>query len=230
MNEKKYSIREWSDEDKPREKLAQLGEFAVSDVELLAIILRAGTPEKSAVELAREILLGFDGKITALANASIEELTTFNGVGHAKAVSIKAALELGRRCQLTSLEQTKQITSSADAFQLIQRDLCHQEHEECWAAFLNQANRLISKGRMSSGGMAATVVDIRTILRKALERKAKSIILFHNHPSGNLKPSQADINITRKLHESCKLMDMKLLDHLIVTPKAYYSLRDEGHF
>lgn len=228
--ENKYSIRDWSEDDQPRQKLKKLGELALSDAELLAIILGSGSRDQSAVELARALLLHADNEITKLAKFSLGELMAFHGIGPAKAVSIKAAFELGRRSRLTGVDNRKSINTSTDAYELIQRDLCHQSVEECWVAFLNQANRLITKRKMSSGGLSATIVDVRTILSAALELKANGVILYHNHPSGNLSPSQADVAITKKLNESCKLLSMQLLDHLIVTPTSYYSFRDEGHF
>lgn len=228
-NQDRYkSIPNWADDDKPRKKLLNLGVHNLSDAELLAIILRMGTKDKSAVELARDILLNNENNLSDLADLDIQELLRFHGVGEAKAVAIKAAIELGRRSELLeSIEKTK-IISSKQSFEVIRRDLSSQGHEECWVLLLNRGNRLISKDRMSVGGISATVVDIRLILKKAIEKSASAIILCHNHPSGNLQPSRSDRDITLKLSQASKMLDIKLMDHLIVTKSGYYSFADEG--
>lgn len=223
-----YSIRQWSDSDKPREKLLQLGAQNVTDVELLAIALSSGYKNMSAVELARNILASVDNNLSHLSELEVADLMKFKGVGPAKAIGIKAALELGRRSQLTVRDKRPILNSSRVAYEVISRHLGVQKHEECWALFLNRRNELISKDKMSSGGVTGTVVDTRIILKKAVEKLASGLILCHNHPSGNLRPSQSDRALTKKLSGACELIDMKLLDHLIVTANGYYSFADEG--
>ena len=224
----KKSIRFWSDEDKPREKLRALGIQYLSDAELLAIILGSGNRDKSAVGLAREMLAKHENNLGALDELTIDELMQFRGVGEAKAISVKAALELGRRAGLGQPTEKPVLDNSQVAYKILSRDLGKQPHEECWVLYLNRRNQLISKDRLSSGGVSATVVDVRMILKRAIEKLASGVILAHNHPSGQLKPSKSDINLTKKLKEACRVMDVKLLDHLIVTKSGYYSFSDEG--
>lgn len=225
---KKTSIPYWSNDDQPREKLLLKGVGQLTDAELLAIILRMGTRDKSAVELARDMLAKHNNNIANFAELEIAQLTAFSGVGEAKAVAIKAAFELGRRSHLEDVDENPIVNSSHLAHQIVSRDLGIQPHEECWLLLLNRSNRLLSKTCVSTGGITATVVDVRIILKKAVEKLASGIILCHNHPSGNLKPSIADKKITQKLQEAAALMDIKLIDHLIVTKSGYYSFADEG--
>ena len=227
-NKNKSSIPYWSDADKPREKLIAHGAHQLSDAELLAIILGKGSKEKNAVDLARELLASYDNKVDTLAQLAITDLTSFKGIGQAKAISIIAALELGRRSQLTSSDKKLIITSSDKAFQVVRKQLANQQHEECWVLFLNRRNQLINMEQLSRGGVTGTVVDVRIILKKAVEKLATGIILCHNHPSGNLQPSSSDGQITRKLAAACDYLDVKLIDHLIVTSVGYYSFADEG--
>ncbi len=222
------SIRSWSDEDKPREKLRTKGISSLSDTELLAIILGSGNRNKSAVDLAREMLAAKGNILSEFADQELKDLLKFTGVGEAKAISILAAIELGRRaCQGHRLDRPV-ITSSKQAFEFVSRNLGVQSHEECWVLYLNQASKVVSKTRLSVGGLSATIVDIRIILKGALDNLATGIILCHNHPSGNLKPSEADRQITKKLLEAGRLVDIKLIDHLIVTQTGYYSFADTG--
>ncbi len=225
---RKRSIPNWADDDKPREKLLSLGSPYLSDAELLAIILRSGARDKSAVALARDMLAIHDNSLMRLEESDIRDLMQFNGIGEAKAVAIKAALELGRRSQMTEVEKQPIINSSKLAFEVVSRDLGIQKHEECWALYLNRRNQLIAKERLSSGGVSGTVVDVRIILKKAIEKLASGVILCHNHPSGNLQASKADRAITSKLLEACRYLDLKLIDHLIVTRSGYFSFADEG--
>ena len=222
------SIPNWSADDQPREKLLAKGVQYLTDAELLAIILRIGTPKKSAVELAREILFSNKNNIAKVESLDVFQLMQFDGIGEAKAVAIKAAFELGRRFHNTETTINPIITTSTAAFKVVSRDLGMQAHEECWILLLNKRNELISKDQLSIGGISATVVDVRLILKKAIEKLASGIILCHNHPSGNLKPSAADRSITKKLQSSASLMDIKLIDHLIVTKSGYFSFADEG--
>ena len=226
--DRKRSIPNWADDDKPREKLLSSGVHNLSDAELLAIILRIGSKDKSAVELARDMLALNDNNLALLEELDINGLMKFHGIGEVKAVTIKAALELGRRCQISEPVDRPLINSSKKGFDIVKRDLCSQPHEECWILLLNRGNKLISKDRMSVGGITATVVDTLLILKRAIEKSATGLILCHNHPSGNLRPSRSDREITQKLNEASRHLDIKLIDHLIVTKTGYYSFADEG--
>lgn len=222
------AITAWAEEDRPREKLILKGSHQLSDAELLAILLGSGSNRESAVALARRILQAVGHNLHRLGKMNRTELQMFHGVGEAKAVSIMAALELGRRRQLTPLPDRPQLRSSKEAYQCLAPLLAELEHEECWMLCLNRANYLIQRVCISSGGRAGTVVDAKLVFGRALELKASSIILAHNHPSTNLQPSQADHELTRKLHQAGKQLDLPLLDHLIITEKGYYSFADEG--
>ena len=222
-------ITEWAEEDRPREKLKNQGTSALSDAELLAILISTGTKEKSAVDLGRELLKMADNNLNTLGKLSIKELSTVNGVGDAKAVKISAALELGRRRRLSSPPEEKQIKSSRDAADIIQPVLADLYHEEFWVLLLNRSNKVTEKYKLSQGGVSGTVTDVRLIMKKVAERLASGIILCHNHPSGNLSPSDADIKLTKKIKEAAALMDVQLLDHLIISGNGYYSFADEGN-
>lgn len=224
----KRSIKHWSEDDQPREKLLQKGKSSLSNAELLAILIGSGNKEESAVDLAKRILQEYDNSLVKLGKASLDELLKFKGIGEAKAVTINAALDLGRRRQFEPQAEAPQIRSSADAAPLFQRHMSDLQSEEFWVLFLNRANRVIAEKMISAGGITATVVDMRIIFKLALEQNATSLILGHNHPSGNLKPSQADIDLTKKAVESGKLLDIKILDHLIISTAGYLSLADEG--
>ena len=222
------SIKAWAEEDRPREKLLLKGKHSLSEAELLAILIGSGSREETAVGLAQRILHSVDFNLHDLGKRSISELMKFKGIGEAKAISIVAALEVGRRRQLSDIKTKPQITSSRDAYQVIAATLMDLRHEEFWILLLNRANRVMSRKQISTGGVSGTVVDAKVIFGKALEFQACSIILCHNHPSGNLQPSQADIDLTRKLVEAGKNLDIFVLDHLIIADKGYYSLADEG--
>lgn len=223
-----HSITSWPEEDRPREKLLLKGKQALSDAELLAILLGSGTVGVSAVRLAQEILSTAGQNLHELGKRSITELQRFKGVGEAKAITIAAALELGRRRQLSDLRQRPRITGSRDAFQAIAPLLTDLHHEEFWVLLLNKANEVVARERLSSGGMAGTVVDVKMLFKTALDARASAVLAIHNHPSGNLQPSQADIDLTRRLRQAGELLDMPLLDHLIVSERGYYSFADEG--
>lgn len=229
MKEKKsLPITSWSLDDRPREKLLEKGNATLSDAELIAILIGSGSREESAVALAKRILQASENNLNRLAKLSILELQKFKGIGEAKAVSIVAALEIGRRRRLeTALEEPK-ITTSKDAFEIMQPLLADLNHEEFWVIFLNNSNVILSKQQMSKGGFTGTLVDVRLILKKALEVSATGLILCHNHPSGKHNPSQSDRNLTHKIKEAGKLMDIQVLDHVIVTEKLYFSFADEG--
>lgn len=222
------SIKSWAEEDRPREKLLLKGKSSLSDAELIAILMGSGNREMSAVALAQLILKSEEGNLHELGKCSVNDLTKFKGVGEAKAISIIAALELGRRRQLSDIREKPQLRSSSDAYDQMAPILVDLPHEEFWILLLNRANRVISRERISSGGVAGTVVDAKMIFQKALERMASSVMLFHNHPSGGLRPSQADITLTTKLKSAGKVMDIEVLDHLIISERGYYSFADEG--
>lgn len=228
MQAQKYSIKQWAIDDRPREKLLAKGPAVLSNSELLAILILNGSGGKSAVELAQDVLrLGKDN-LNELGKLSIKELTKIKGIGEAKAVTIAAALELGRRRQaLGSIEKTI-VSSSADVATYLQTSLRDYKHEVFAVIFLNRANKINEFKIISEGGITGTVADPRIILKKALEQDAVSIILCHNHPSGSLKPSRADEELTHKIKEAAKYFDIKVLDHLIVSDDGYYSFADEG--
>ncbi|MEN0006320.1 MAG: DNA repair protein RadC [Bacteroidota bacterium] len=222
------SIKAWAEADRPREKLLHTGRQQLSKAELLAILIGSGTTEESALHLAQRILKAVEHDLHELGKQSIAQLTQFKGIGPAKAVTIAAALELGRRRQLTDVRERPQIKSSSDAFNVIAPLLMDLPHEEFWLLLLNRANRVLSRLRVSSGGITGTVVDARVVFRKAIEGQACTIILTHNHPSGNLNPSQADIDLTKKLKAAGQTLDINVIDHLIISEKGYYSFADEG--
>ena len=219
-------IKSWSEDDRPREKLLLKGRHNLSNAELLAIILGHGTKRKSAVDLAREILALAGDDLSELARKNVKELCSVSGVGNAKAVSVLAALELAMR-KKPSLEKPC-ITKSSDAFSLLAPVLEDLNYEEFWVLLLNRGNRLISRERISEGGITGTVIDPRRLFKLAIEHRASSIILCHNHPSGQLRPSEADLGITKQLKEAGKLLEISILDHLIVTNRGYLSFADEG--
>ncbi|MDX1476692.1 MAG: DNA repair protein RadC [Saprospiraceae bacterium] len=221
-------IKHLAIDDRPRERALQHGLSVLSDSELIAILLGSGTRYESALDLARRILAAAQDDLHELARFSINKFQEFNGVGEAKAVTIAAALELGRRRMRTAARHLPRISSSADAFDIIRPYLSDKQHEEVWVLFMNQAGQMIRCERVSAGGMTGAVVDPKIILRKGLEYGATRLILVHNHPSGSLTPSQQDIHLTHKLREAAQLMDMRLTDHIIVGHQRYFSFLDEG--
>lgn len=225
---KHLSIKSWAEDDRPREKLITKGRQALSDAELLAILLASGSREETAVQLAQRMLNESGNSINKLAKLQLSDLKKFKGVGEAKAVTIAAALEIGRRRTDEQSDEKVQITASKVAYQLFNTVLSDLPHEEFWILFLNRNNRVIQKSCISKGGISGTVVDVRLILKPAIECMASGIILGHNHPSGNLKPSQEDINLTQKVKQAAKLLDIALMDHLIIGDQNYYSFADEG--
>jgi len=224
----KISIKDWDNMDKPREKLLAKSKEALSDAELLAIILGSGNREKSAVELAKEILNKSSKNINALAKLSVKELMKFKGIGEAKAISIIAALELGRRKVESIVLENKKISSSKDVFEYLLPVLDDKPYEEFWIVLLSQSNKILSRELISSGGLTGASADPRKIFKIALDKLAASIILAHNHPSGNLQASESDIAITQKISNAGKLLDIKVLDHLIIGDSKYYSFADDG--
>ncbi len=222
------SIKFLAEDDRPREKFLLKGRAALSDAELLAIILGSGSREQSAVELARELLQSVDYNWHQLSLLQISDLSKFKGVGPAKAVSVTAALEIGRRRAAQEVPERIQVTCSQDTYRVLAAHLADLRTEEFWAVFLNQSNKIIYKSRLFSGGINQSVVDIRILFKTALEHLATGLIISHNHPSGNLKPSAEDLKITKQIQEAGKLLNIQLLDHLIITQTAYLSFADEG--
>jgi DNA repair protein RadC len=224
----KNSIKTWSVNDRPREKFIQKGKDTLSDTELVAILIRSGTPDRSALVVAKEILLLANDNLSALAKMKLKDFISVKGIGNTKAITLMAALELGRRRRLSEAEHRDNISSSKDAFDLMQPLLEDLEVEQFWVLYLNNANKVLAKLNISQGGMTATVVDVRMLLKKALELNSTGLILCHNHPSGTLRASEADCKLTEKVKVAAKLMDIQLLDHIIVTDQSYFSFADEG--
>jgi DNA repair protein RadC len=222
------SIKNWAEDERPREKMLVKGSAALSDAELLAILISSGTKEKSALDLAREILGHAHNNLHELGRLTVQELKKTKGIGEARAITIAAALELGRRRQVTEGLQRPTITQSADAAEIVMPLLQDLNHEMFCVMYLNQSNRVLRHEMISSGGLTGTVADIRMILKNALLYNANKLIIAHNHPSGNVQPSAADKELTRKLKEAAEWMDIKLLDHVIVAATSYLSMADEG--
>jgi len=223
-----FSIKNWSQDDQPREKLLYKGKATLSDAELLAILIGSGNRDESAVALCKRIFASVNNNLSDLGRLSIAQLMEFKGIGEAKAITIVAALELGRRRRGEEALEKKKITSSNSVFELMQPIIGELEHEEFWIIFLNNSNKVIDKKQLSKGGITGTLVDVRLVLKYALEVGATGLILAHNHPSGTLKPSEADMHLTNKLKMASESLDIKILDHLIITEKAYLSFADEN--
>jgi DNA repair protein RadC len=228
--EENFSIKYWAEDDKPREKLILKGKTALSDAELVAILIGSGSRNDSAVSLSKRILSSVDNNLNALGKLSLKQLMEFKGIGEAKAVSIAAALELGRRRRVEESGELQKITSSKAVFEIMQPIIGELPHEEFWVLYLNNSNKIIYKSQLSKGGITGTVVDVRLIFKTALEQHAISVILSHNHPSGKLQASDADKEITKKLKIAGEQLDIKVLDHIIITEKGYFSFQDEGIF
>lgn len=222
------SIKAFAEDDRPREKLVSLGRHALSDAELIAIILGSGSRNETAVQLARRMLSDHHNNINELAKITVSELQKYKGVGLAKAVNIAAAFELGRRRNDSQGLEKIKITSSLIAYQLLQKKLSDLPHEEFWVLLLNRANQVVKEQYLSKGGISGTVVDVRLICRAAIEQGASGVVIGHNHPSGQILPSEQDRQITKKLREALKMFDISLLDHIIVGDQKYYSFSDEG--
>lgn len=221
-------IKDWAVEDRPREKLLKKGMVSLCDAELIALLIRTGSPGRSAVELARAILKDTSHNLNEMGKLSVRDLQKYHGIGEAKAITIAAALELGRRRKLSAIPQRYQVTSSRHAFEFLYPNLEDKQHEEFWVLYLNRANQVIEGVKISQGGISGTVTDVKIILKHAVDRRACGMILCHNHPSGNTTPSNADIKITRKLTEAANYLDIQVLDHLITGENTFYSFADEG--
>ncbi|SFW41666.1 RadC family protein [Cellulophaga fucicola] len=223
-----FSIKNWSNDDKPREKLVQKGKAVLSDAELVAILIGSGSRDESAVELSKRILASVNNNLNQLGKLSIGQLMQFKGIGEAKAVTIAAALEMGRRRRGEEVAKIEKIGSSKDVFNLLQPILGELPHEEFWIVYLNNSNKVLHQAQLSKGGITGTLVDVRLVLKQALEIGAIGLILAHNHPSGGLNPSAADKQITQKLKTAAQALDMKVLDHIIITQREYFSFADDN--
>ena len=226
VKKKPFPIKSWNEDDRPREKLIAKGKNALSDADLIAILLGSGNKEESAVALAKRMLNSTENNLNAFSKLSINDLTQFKGVGAVKAITIITALELSRRCRLEDALLQPKITSSKYVFNIMQPLIGELKHEEFWVLFLNNANKVLFKMQLSKGGLTGTLVDSRIIFKKAVELLATGIILCHNHPSGKLNPSESDKNLTQKIKRSGEALDIKVLDHLIITEKDYFSFAD----
>lgn len=230
MENNHFPIKNWSEDDKPREKLMLKGKSVLSDAELIAILIGSGSRNESAVDLSKRILASVANNLNALGKLSMSQLMEFKGIGEAKAISIIAAMELGRRRRAEEAIELTKITSSKIVFEMMQPIIGELPHEEFWILYLNNSNKVISKTQLSIGGITGTLVDVRLVFKMALEKGAVALILCHNHPSGTLIPSDADKQITKKLKVAGDSLDVKVLDHLIVTETKYFSFVDEGIF
>jgi DNA repair protein RadC len=226
-NKKSISIKHWNEEDRPRERMLVYGRSVLSDSELLAIILGSGNREESAVSLSKRILFHVDHDLTELGKLSIRELMKFKGIGKVKAISIAAAIELGKRRRENGLRDSTKIQSSQSVFELMHPKIGDLPHEEFWVIYVNNSNKVLQTKQISKGGITGTLVDVRLVLKTALELGAVAILLAHNHPSGSLRPSEPDKKLTMKLKQAGESMDIRVLDHIIITEKTYFSFADE---
>lgn len=231
MEEKQsFTIKNWSDDDKPREKLLLKGQTALSDAELVAILIGSGSRNESAVALCKRILASVDNNLNQLGKLSVQQLSQFKGIGEAKAITIVAALEISRRRRAEETVEIEKINSAKKIFEIMQPIIGELPHEEFWVIYVNNSSKILHKAQISKGGITGTLVDVRLIFKLALEHHATSIFLIHNHPSGKLEPSQADIEITNKIKEAGKILTVQVLDHVIVTEHDYISFADEDWF
>jgi DNA repair protein RadC len=225
---KPMPIKSWAEEDRPREKLVIKGKSVLSDAELIAILIGSGSRSESAVDLSKRILNSIDNNLNKLGKLSVTDLQKFKGIGEAKAISIITALELGRRRRLEEALIVPKITSSSAVFNIMQPLIGELQYEEFWIIYLNNSNKVLFKEQSSKGGLTGTLVDVRLVFKKAIDLFATAIILCHNHPSGKLQPSNADKSITQKLKQAGETLDIKVLDHLIITENEYFSFADES--
>lgn len=228
METHRLTLKKLAEEDRPREKLLNKGKAALSEAELIAILLGSGNRDQTAVELAQHILNYCDNDLNKLARLSIKDLQKFKGIGEAKAITIASALEIGRRRKDAEPSKKIRINASKDVFNLVRGDLMDLQHEEFWILMLKRNNELIKKESVSKGGVSGTLVDTKIIFKRVLEETASCLILVHNHPSGNLKPSQQDIRLTKKIKDAGQSLDIDVLDHIIVTNDGFFSFSDEG--
>ncbi len=228
MEESRLTIKKWAEEDRPREKLLLKGKATLSDAELIAILIGSGNSEQTAVALSQHILSACEHNLSNLAKLNVKELKKHKGIGEAKAVSIVAALELGRRRKVSEPTRKNRIESSQDVYDMLYGDIIDLNHEEFWAIFMKRNNEVIKKEMISKGGVSGTFVDAKIIFKKALEEMASAIIIAHNHPSGNLSPSVDDAHLTEQIKAAGKVLNISLLDHLIITDRGFYSFADDG--
>lgn len=230
MEEQKnsFSIKLWAQDDRPREKLLAKGISSLSDAELLAILIGSGSKAESAVDLSKRILSSIDNNLNVMAKLSVTDLMKFKGIGEAKAITVVTALELGRRRRMEESVELANVKDSHSIYQVMQPIIGELNREEFWIIYLNNSHKIIHKSQLSTGGITGTVVDVRLVFKKAVELHATAIILCHNHPSGNTKPSESDIQLTKKMKLGGETLDVKVLDHIIVTENAYFSFADEG--
>jgi len=225
---KRLTIKEWSVQDRPREKYARNGAAALTDAELIAILFRTGNASESAVELAKRLLSSSNNSLNELSEKTLRELSENKGIGQAKAMALLTAFEVGRRVRAEKVEQKPQIQSSMDVVNFMQNKIAYLNHEEFWVLYLNNANLILKTAQISKGGITSTEVDTRIVMQEAVVQKATQLILCHNHPSGSVRPSRADINLTEKISKAAKIMDIALVDHIIIHREKYYSFAEEG--
>lgn len=225
---KRLTIKEWSVQDRPREKYARNGAAALSDAELIAILFRTGNASESAVELAKRLLSSSNNSLNELSEKTLRELSENKGIGQAKAMALLTAFEIGRRVRAEKVEQKPQIQNSMDVVNFMQNKIAYLNHEEFWVLYLNNANLILKTAQISKGGITSTEVDTRIVMQEAVVQKATQLILCHNHPSGSVRPSRADINLTEKISKAAKIMDISLVDHIIIHREKYYSFAEEG--
>lgn len=223
-------INQWAEDDRPREKFLLKGKSTLSDSELIAILIGSGSRNESAVQLCQRILASTNNNLNQLGKLSIAQLTQFKGIGEAKAITIAAALELGRRRRSEDVVELSKISSSKSVFEIMQPIIGELPHEEFWVLYLNNSNKVIYKSQLSKGGITGTIVDVRLIFKTVFEHNATAIILTHNHPSGKLMASEQDIQVTKKIKLAAQQLDVNLLDHIIITENGFYSFNDEGIF
>lgn len=227
QNEHK-TVKEWSAHNQPRERLEQLGASALTDAELLAILVRTGTPKMNVIDCCSALLADNNNNLNTISRLSVQQLSKYEGIGKVKAITLLAAIELGKRRSLQQWDKPQAINTSTDAFDILQPLLCDLNHEEIWILLLNNRHHVIDRRKVSQGGLTATIADIRIIMRYALEAQATSIILAHNHPSGAAYPSKEDDHLTQKVQTACQTLDIKLIDHIIVAHNLKYSYADNG--
>ena len=225
---KRLTIKEWSVQDRPREKYARNGAASLSDAELIAILFRTGNASESAVELAKRLLSSSNNSLNELSEKTLRELSENKGIGQAKAMALLTAFEIGRRVRAEKVEQKPQIQNSMDVVNFMQNKIAYLNHEEFWVLYLNNANLILKTAQISKGGITSTEVDTRIVMQEAVVQKATQLILCHNHPSGSVRPSRADINLTEKISKAAKIMDISLVDHIIIHREKYYSFAEEG--
>ena len=225
---KRLTIKEWNVQDRPREKYARSGAASLSDAELIAILFRTGNASESAVELAKRLLSSSNNSLNELSEKTLLELSEAKGIGQAKAMALLTAFEIGRRIRAEKVEEKPVIKSSLDVVNLMQNKIAYLDHEELWVIYLNQSSRILGVAQINKGGIASTEVDVRIVLQQAVVKKSTQIILCHNHPSGSIRPSKADIQLTEKTRKAANLLDVMLVDHIIIHRERYFSFVEEG--